>query len=105
VTKGEYKDWRISLSRNYVIAAGIRDLILNWNAYQKNNSNITPVKIKLPMIEFEDTEIDVKLGFYHDGDRGTGKKPKKSYHRSEEVKFDHTEIEFEESEDESESVE
>jgi len=105
VTKGKEKDWRTSLSRNYVIAAGIRDLILNWNAYQKNNSNITPVKIKLPMIEFEDTEIDIKLGFYHDSDRGTTKKPKKPYHRSEEVKFDHTEIEFEESEDEAESVE
>jgi hypothetical protein len=105
VTKGENKDWRVSLARNYVIAAGIRDLILNWNAYQKNNSNITPVKLKLPMIEFEDADVEVKIGFYHDGDRGSTKKPKKPYHRADEVKFDHTEIEFEDADNESEAVE
>lgn len=105
VAKGENKDWRVSLSRNYVIAAGIRDLILNWNAYQKNNSNITPVKLKLPMIEFEDAEIDIKVGFYPDGDRGSTKKPKKPYHRVDEVKFDHTEIDFDEADNEQESVE
>lgn len=103
--KGENKDWRVNVSRNYLIAAGIRDLVLNWNAYKKNNSNITPVKIKLPMIEFDDSDLEVKVGFFVDGDRGVARRPKKPYHRSEEVKFDHTEIEFDESENEPETVE
>jgi hypothetical protein len=103
--KGENKDWRVNIARNYLIAAGIRDLILNWNSFHKNHSNITPVKIKLPMVEFEEVELEVKVGFFPDGDRGTTKKPKKPYHRSEEVKFDHTEIEFDEADNEPEAVE
>jgi hypothetical protein len=103
--KGENKDWRVNIARNYLIAAGIRDLILNWNSFHKNHSNITPVKIKLPMIEFEDVELEVKVGFFPDSDRGTTKKPKKPYHRSDEVKFDHTEIEFDEADNEPETVE
>ena len=57
------------------------------------------------MVEFEDAEVDVKIGFYNDGDRGSTKKPKKPYHRVDEVKFDHTEIDFDEVEHEQDSVE
>ena len=97
--KGENKDWRTSVGANYLIAAGIRDLILNWNGYHKDNSNITYVKLELPMIQYGETDLDVKVGFYPNGHIG-GAKP---YHRANVVAFDHATLEFD-TEDEPESV-
>jgi hypothetical protein len=98
-TKGENKDWRTSVGANYTIAAGIRDLILNWNAYHKDNSNITYVKLELPMIQYGETDLDIKVGFYPNGHIANAK----PYHRDDVVAFNHTELEFD-TEDETETV-
>lgn len=104
-SKGADKDWRTSLSPNYTIAAGLRDLILNWSAYHKDRSNITHVKLELPVIKADDTEFEVEVGFYADGLRKNNRgKELAPYHREEVVAFDHSEIEFDVEEDEPEAV-
>ena len=51
-----------------IIAAGLRDLILNYNAYVKSNSNITPLKTEVPVIKSaDDIVLDIKLGYFADG--------------------------------------
>jgi hypothetical protein len=97
--KGENKDWRTSVGANYTIAAGIRDLILNWNAYHKDNSNITYVKLELPMVQYGETDLDIKVGFYPNGHIANAK----PYHRDDVIAFNHTELEFD-NEDEPETV-
>ena len=104
-SRGADKDWRTTLAPNYTIAAGIRDLILNWNAYYKDHSNIANVKLELPVIKCADGDVfEIELGFYYNGERKNRKgKDVQPYYRDEEVAFDHSEIEFEE-EDETESI-
>lgn len=105
-TKGATKDWRTGLAPNFTIAAGIRDLILNWNAYYKDHSNVTHVKLDLPFIKSADgDEFDVEVGFYYNGERKNKKgKDLQPYYRDEEVAFDHAELEFEAEEDEADAV-
>ena len=98
-SKGENKDWRTSVGANYVIAAGLRDLIQNWNAYHKDNSNITYVKLELPTVKYDNTDLDIKVGFYPTGYT----KDKKPYHKNEVTAFDHSTLEFDDSEDEVEN--
>lgn len=102
--KGVDRDYRTTVGANYSIAAGLRDLILNWNSYEKNNRNVTPVKIELPMIKSSDgIPLDIKMGFYPEG----WSKQARAFYREEAEIFDHTEIDFEdedESEYESEAV-
>jgi hypothetical protein len=105
-SKGADKDWRTTLSPNYAIAAGIRDLVMNWNAYYKDHSNITNVKVELPLIKSNDGyEFEVEVGFYYNGERKNRKgKDIQPYYRSEEESFDHSELEFEAEEDETDPV-
>jgi hypothetical protein len=105
-TKGATKDWRTGLAPNYTIAAGIRDLILNWNAYYKDHSNVTNVKLELPYIKSGTGDtFDVEVGFYYNGERKNKKgKDLQPYYRDEEVAFDHAELEFETEEDEADAI-
>ena len=104
-SKGADKDWRTTLAPNYTIAAGIRDLILNWNAYYKDHSNITNVKIELPLIKKDDDTFEVEVGFYYNGERKNRKgKDIQPYYRAEEEAFDHSELEFDTEEDEADAV-
>lgn len=104
-SRGVDKDWRTGVTPNYTIAAGIRDLILNWNAYYKDHSNIANVKLELPLIKSADGDaFEIEVGFFYNGERKNRKgKDVQPYYRDEEVAFDHSEIEFEE-EDEAESI-
>lgn len=104
--KGVDKDWRTALAPNYTIAAGLRDLIMNWNAYYKDYSNITKVKLELPLIKSDDNyEFEIELGFYHNGERKTRKgKDIQPYYRAEAEAFDHSELEFDAEEDEADAV-
>lgn len=104
--KGITKDWRTGLAPNYSIAAGIRDLIMNWNAYYKDHSNIANVKLELPLIKSIDgDEFEVEVGFYYNGERKNRKgKDIQPYYRAEEEAFDHSELEFEAEEDEADTV-
>lgn len=105
-SKGADKDWRTTIAPNYTIAAGIRDLIMNWNAYYKDHSNITNVKLDLPLIKSADLcEFEIEVGFYYNGERKNRKgKDIQPYYRSEEEAFNHSEIEFEAEEDETDTV-
>lgn len=105
-TKGTTKDWRTGIAPNFTIAAGIRDLILNWNAYYKDHSNVTHVKLDLPLIKSADgDEFDVEVGFYYNGERKNKKgKDLQPYYRDEEVAFDHAKLEYEAEEDEADTV-
>lgn len=96
--KGENKDWRVSIGANYRIAAGLRDLIMNYNAYHKTKSNITKLKLELPLITDKDgVEFEIQVPYFPDGFNAKGKG---EYHRSSSVaralKFDHTELDFDE---------
>ena len=98
--KGDDRDYRTTVGANYVIAAGLRDLILNYNAYVKSNSNITPLKTEVPVIKSaDDIVLDIKLGYFADGWSPRGR----PFYRDNLVMFDHTEIDFED-EDEQEAV-
>lgn len=102
---GTKKDFRLSMPPNYLIAAGLRDLIVNWNAYHKNHSNLSYVKLNIPEIKFNGQVVTVSVGYRPDGyDKSiTG------YIRDDVIPFDHTELDFEdmldvELENESESI-
>jgi len=91
---GSSKDWRVTLSPSYLIAAGIHNLIMNMNAYHKNTSNRTIVKYTLPKIKFDKCEIDIVVPYF-----ATGYGPKKKgFVAGEEgaQEFDHTALIFEE---------
>ena len=103
--KGENKDWRVSIGANYRIAAGLRDLILNYNAYHKAKSNITKLKLELPLIKDKDgSEFEIQVPYFPDGFNTKGKG---EYHRNSSsakaLKFDHTELEFEDDEETEEA--
>lgn len=91
---GSKKDWRVSLSPNYLIAAGIYSLIMNMNSFHKNNSNRTIVKHLLPKIKFDDCEVDVTVPYYQTG----WASKKKGYVEDENNAdtFNHTALIFEE---------
>ena len=90
---GVNKDWRTSISPNFLIAAGIHNLIMNMNAFHKHNSNRTIVKYTLPKIKLNDVEIEVIVPYFNSG---WGAK-RKGYVDSVETDkaFDHTKLLFE----------
>jgi len=99
--KGENRDWRVSIAANYRIAAGLRDLIANYNAYHKTKSNITKLKLELPLIKDKDgVEFEIEVPYFPEG---FNKKGKGEYHRNsvsaKALKFDHTELDFDEEDD------
>jgi len=94
--KGENRDWRVSIAANYRIAAGLRDLILNYNAYHKSKSNITKLKLDLPLITDKDgIEFEIEVPYFSEGFNTKGKG---EYHRNNAAakvtKFDHTELQY-----------
>jgi len=89
--KGEDRDFRWSVGRNYIIAAGIRDLILNYNSYEKTNSNRTPVKMDIPSIKADGIPLEIKVGYFDQGWSELGN----PFYRQDAEMFDHTELEFE----------
>ena len=94
--KGEERDYRWGVGRNYIIAAGIRDLILNYNAYEKTNSNRTPIKMEIPTIKSaDDIILDVKVGYFAEG----WTKTNTPFYREDHEMFNHTEIDFDEDEE------
>jgi hypothetical protein len=74
---------------------------LNYNAYVKTNSNITPLKTEIPVVKSaDDIVLDIKLGYFPEGYTQRGR----PFYRDNLVMFDHTEIDFAEDEDEQEAV-
>ena len=99
---GTTKDYRITIAANYRIAAGLRDLIMNYNMYHKSRSNITKLKLDIPLIKDKDgTEFEIQVPYFPDGFKKDGKG---EYHRNSStakaLKFDHTELDFEEENEE-----
>lgn len=91
--KGDNRDYRTTIGANFVIAAGMRDLILNYNSYEKTTSNRTPVKMEIPEIKSADgIALDIKLGYYPTGWTQNAR----PFYRESVIMFNHTEIDFEE---------
>jgi len=92
--KGPDKDWRLNVSPNYLIAAGLRDLIVNMNAYYKAKKNQQTLKLDLPLIKDKDgAEFEMDVAFFAEGWNKTGKG---EYHRIKKstAKFNATKLNF-----------
>jgi hypothetical protein len=70
--KGENKDWRVSISAPNKIAAGLRDLIMNWKDYYRKTRNVTKLKLELPPIKDKDgIEFEVEVPYFPNGFKKT----------------------------------